>query len=320
MHGNENHAASLKYNIRRARPDESGALSALAEMAKSYWGYSREQLALWADELRLTPESIASEPTFVAEHDGELAGVVQLCTTRPCWSLECLWVHPTAIRQGVGSLLIDQAVAYARAQGRAEIDIDADPNAEGFYLRLGARRVGEVRAPIDGEPGRMRPQLVLAIGETEHETELLSFLRAQRWAVEATSSTTQAPQAAIIGIAVSDALELVFDTLTTSRKAANLRANPRIALVIGGWSDSDPRTVQYEGIADFPAGADLERVQQTYFAAFPDGTTRLAWPDITYVRVKPTWVRYSDYRVDPPRIVELELSGGTDGARNHDSP
>jgi pyridoxine/pyridoxamine 5'-phosphate oxidase len=77
-------------------------------------------------------------------------------------------------------------------------------------------------------------------------------MRAHRWAIEATSSPGNEPQAAIIGIAVTEELELVFDTLASSRKAANLRANPRIALVIGGWNDADPRTVQYQGVADFP--------------------------------------------------------------------
>jgi hypothetical protein len=134
--------------------------------------------------------------------------------------------------------------------------------------------------------------------------ELLSFLRSYRWAIEATASPLLAPQAAIIGIAVTDTLELVFDTLASSRKAANLRANPRMAFVIGGWNDSDPRTVQYEGVADLPNGPELERLKQVYFAAFPDGPTRLSWPGITYVRVKPAWVRYSDFRSEPPAITE----------------
>ena len=141
-----------------------------------------------------------------------------------------------------------------------------------------------------------------------NEVELLSFVRSQRWAVEATASVAQAPQAALIGIAVTDQFELVFDTLASSRKAANIRTNPRLALVIGGWIDSDPRTVQYEGVADFPAGAELERLKQVYFAAFPDGPTRLSWPDITYVRVKPVWVRYSDFRSEPPAITERVFS------------
>lgn len=138
-----------------------------------------------------------------------------------------------------------------------------------------------------------------------NEADLLTFLRSLRWAIEATvSTTTLAPQAAIIGIAVTDQLELVFDTLASSRKAENLRTNPRMALVIGGWNDDDPRTVQYEGIADLPSGAELEGLKKVYFAAFPDGLTRLSWPGITYVRVKPVWVRYSDFRSEPPVISE----------------
>ena len=137
-----------------------------------------------------------------------------------------------------------------------------------------------------------------------NEGDLLTFLRSHRWAIQATASPTSAPQAAIVGIAVTDRLELVFDTLASSRKAANLRVHPRIALVIGGWNESDPRTVQFEGIADLPSGAELEAVKQVYFAAFPDGSTRLSWPGIAYVRVKPTWVRYSDFRSEPPVIAE----------------
>jgi pyridoxine/pyridoxamine 5'-phosphate oxidase len=133
---------------------------------------------------------------------------------------------------------------------------------------------------------------------------VLAFVRSHRWAIEATASLAHAPQAAIIGFAATEELELVFDTLASSRKAENLRANPRIALVIGGWNDNEPRTVQYEGIADFPAGAELERLKQVYFAVFPDGPTRLSWPGITYVRVKPLWLRYSDFLAEPPSVIE----------------
>lgn len=137
-----------------------------------------------------------------------------------------------------------------------------------------------------------------------NDEDILTFIRMHKWAIEATTSSTFAPQAAIIGIAATNQLELVFDTLATSRKAANLRANQRIALVIGGWAVDDPRTVQYEGVTDFPAGAELEWLKQVYFAAFPDGPTREAWPGITYVRVKPTWLRYSDFRAEPPVVSE----------------
>lgn len=74
---------------------------------------------------------------------------------------------------------------------------------------------------------------------------LLEFLRIHRLAVQSSVSAAGAAQAAIVGFAVTDRFEIVFDTLATTRKARNLRQNPRVALVIGGWTPGDERTVQY---------------------------------------------------------------------------
>ena len=90
-----------------------------------------------------------------------------------------------------------------------------------------------------------------------------------------------------------------------SRKGENLRRNPRIALVIGGTAAGE-RTVQYEGLADEPTGAELERLRELYFESFPDGRERQSWPGITYIRARLTWIRYSDFSPDPPAIIEFE--------------
>jgi general stress protein 26 len=136
-----------------------------------------------------------------------------------------------------------------------------------------------------------------------NRAELVQFLRRYKLAVEATLPTgAGAPQAAVVGFAVSDGLEIVFDTLESTRKCRNLRADPHVALVIG-WDHE--ATAQIEGIADFPEGQELERIRACYFIPYPDGRERLAWPGITHVRVRPTWVRFSDYTEDPPSIVEL---------------
>lgn len=124
-------------------------------------------------------------------------------------------------------------------------------------------------------------------------SDLLAFLRRHRICVQASVAPSGAPQAAVVGFAVSDDLELVFDTLSTTRKMQNLRREPRVALVVG-W-DAE-QTVQLEGIADEPQGADLARLKEVYFGVYPDGVERLAWEGITYVRVRPTWARYSDFR------------------------
>ncbi len=136
-----------------------------------------------------------------------------------------------------------------------------------------------------------------------NRAELVAFLRAQKWAVEASVAGDGAPQAAVIGVAVSDELELVFDTQVTSRKAKNLRANPRIALVIG-WDEG--QTVQYEGVVDEPQGEELVAMRRLYFERFPDGVDR-AGPDIVYFRARPRWIRFSDFRGEEPVVIEFPV-------------
>jgi len=134
---------------------------------------------------------------------------------------------------------------------------------------------------------------------------LLAFLRSQRYAVQSSSHPPGAPQSAVVGIAVSDAFEIIFDTLGSSRKATNLRRRPDIAFVIGGLIPPDERTVQYEGVVDELVGAERDRLTDVYFSVFSDGRERQQWPGLTYFRASPTWVRYSDYTQNPPEVWEF---------------
>ena len=136
--------------------------------------------------------------------------------------------------------------------------------------------------------------------------QLLRVMRSARYAVEASVTQNAAPQAAVIGVAITDAFEIVFDTIGASRKAQNLRVNRRVALVLGNCYDGDERTIQYEGLADEPDGAELRRLKNLYFEVFPDGRDRQAWPGLTYFRVTPIWIRYSNYNVNPPEIIEFD--------------
>jgi predicted pyridoxine 5'-phosphate oxidase superfamily flavin-nucleotide-binding protein len=131
--------------------------------------------------------------------------------------------------------------------------------------------------------------------------ELYDFIRARPLAVLATVSGDGAPEAALVGIAVTPDLELIFDTLDATRKFPNLKRDPRIAFVIG-WDSEE--TLQYEGLADQPDGEALEQLKKIYFAAVPDGEARQDWPGLTYFRVRPRWVRFSSY-YRPRRVDEM---------------
>ena len=135
---------------------------------------------------------------------------------------------------------------------------------------------------------------------------LLEFLRSHRYAVQSSTHSTGAPQSAVVGFAISDNFEIVFDTLATSRKAHNLRHHSPIAFVIGGLLPNDERTVQYEGIADEPTGTDRTRLTDLYYTVFPDGQERLKWSGLIYLRAAPIWLRYSNFNQDPPEIHEFD--------------
>jgi hypothetical protein len=158
--------------------------------------------------------------------------------------------------------------------------------------------------------GALRRSFSLGNASVVNRTDLLAFLRRHHLCVQASVAHSGAPQAAVVGYGVSDDLEIVFDTLGTTRKMVNLRRDARIAIVVG-WDEE--QTVQIEGLADEPTRAELARLKLVYFAAYPDGPAREAWKDITYVRVRPTWARYSDFRPGGG-VVELgeaELRGST---------
>ena len=130
-------------------------------------------------------------------------------------------------------------------------------------------------------------------------------MRSHRFAVQTSVSSSGSPQAAVVGIAVTDDLCLIFDTLDTTRKARNLRKNQAIAFVTGGLAEGEECTIQYEGLADEPEGDELRLLKRIYFDKFPDGPERERWPGILYMRVRPAWIRYSNFSNTPLEIVEF---------------
>ncbi|MCP5262365.1 MAG: GNAT family N-acetyltransferase [Rhodoferax sp.] len=168
--------------IRAARPDEWPELTRLAHAAKASWGYAAADLEAWRDDLSFSAVSIRAQPTFVVDDGGAVRAVLQLDTRARPWEIGALWVDPGAMRQGHGRALMRHAAAYALGRGQAVLAIDADPNAAAFYRGLGAQPVGEVAAPTAGDPGRVRPQLLLpldAAGDDKRPPVLRPLARAQ---------------------------------------------------------------------------------------------------------------------------------------------
>lgn len=151
--------------IRQARPEEAADLSDLALRSKAHWGYEENALATFARELTLTPGDLAERTARVAESDSAVIGFYTLSPqSRHLIELEHLFVEPHALRRGTGSLLFHDACAAARKLGFSAMVIQSDPNARGFYERLGARHLREIASSI---PGRTIPFMTYALSPDE---------------------------------------------------------------------------------------------------------------------------------------------------------
>ena len=148
-------------SIRRARVDDAQAATAVAFAAKRHWGYAETVLSDWAPALTVTAEQIAGAGTFVAVEGKRIVAVV-VASHRPNGAtaeLDHLWVAPTHMGCGIGRRLLRRLCRWAHEEKVGIVAIESDPHAEGFYLRCGARRVGELAAPLDGDPARVLPLL-----------------------------------------------------------------------------------------------------------------------------------------------------------------
>jgi GNAT superfamily N-acetyltransferase len=136
--------------IARAKSEDADALTEIAFAAKRHWGYPERWIQSWRGILTMRPEFIAANVAYVAMEDDRTVGFYLLTTENDGLHLDHLWVLPRAMGRGVGRALFEHAVAHAKSLGFSAIKIEADPNAEGFYRRMGAERVGSNVTEVEG--------------------------------------------------------------------------------------------------------------------------------------------------------------------------
>ena len=148
--------------IRLARPSEADELTALAHRAKAAWGYPSEWMSRWRGELTFTADYIATHRAFVGVEGDAAVATCVLEDFETHWSIEHLWVSPEHQGEGIGRAMVEHARRHAQESRPGPIEVLSDPNAEAFYRRLGAERVGAEPAPMPGAPDRTLPKLRFA--------------------------------------------------------------------------------------------------------------------------------------------------------------
>jgi GNAT superfamily N-acetyltransferase len=156
-------ARSTLLDLRRARPEEAAALTALALRAKRSNGYDDAFMAACTAELTVTPGHLLEREYWLAEAAGVLAGSVCLDAAPGSTDGEvhAFFVDPAWQRQGVGRRLWQKTLERATALGLRTLHLDADPFAVPFYRAMGLCVIGET--PSGSIPGRMLPKMALRL-------------------------------------------------------------------------------------------------------------------------------------------------------------
>lgn len=150
-------------SLRRAIGADAAALTLLAVASKAAWGYDSAFMHRAGPALRVTAQYVENNPVYVLEQAGATVGFFGFIASEGTAELNDFWIDPPFIGRGMGRRLWAHAVAVARDLRYTAFTIHSDPNAEKFYLHMGAIRTGTRIAP---ETGRALPLLYYRVPDS----------------------------------------------------------------------------------------------------------------------------------------------------------
>jgi predicted GNAT family N-acyltransferase len=142
--------------VRKALVGEAAVLRSICLQSKRSWGYSDEFMTRFSEQTIIDADSISTDYVVVACQGETIIGWLRMLTNRAPMILDDLWVLPTVFGKGVGRLLFTEAISVAKELGQSEFELDSDPNAQGFYERMGCMKVGETFSSMGRYIPRMR--------------------------------------------------------------------------------------------------------------------------------------------------------------------
>lgn len=150
--------------IRAGEPHEAPCLREIAMAAKAHWGYDLELVRRWA-EGDFSVQALQARELYVAESRATPVGWAAVIPQGDiCW-LEDLWIQPGWMGKGIGKLLFRHAAERARQGGAINLEWEAEPNAIGFYEKMGGRYL---RPSETTEWGRRLPVMGISLEPPEH--------------------------------------------------------------------------------------------------------------------------------------------------------
>jgi GNAT superfamily N-acetyltransferase len=138
-------------SIRRALPEEAEQLTKITLAAKRHWKYPETWIQQWLPQFAFSPQYIMEHEVWVmSANDKPIAFYSFNQIAEELW-LENMWVLPEYIGDGIGGQLFSHALERCRERGESVLKIESDPNAQGFYEKMGAQKIDEHKYELDGQ-------------------------------------------------------------------------------------------------------------------------------------------------------------------------
>ena len=148
--------------IRTVSPPEADKLMQIALAAKRYWGYPEHWIELWTPQLTFDSGYFEENESWAAEVDGRPVAFYTLLDKNGIAWLENLWVMPELIGSGIGRQLFLHALQLSHSRGYKILQLEADPNAAGFYEKMGMHKIAERSYELEGRP-RILPLMEMTL-------------------------------------------------------------------------------------------------------------------------------------------------------------
>jgi GNAT superfamily N-acetyltransferase len=139
-------------SIRPVNYLEAEALSQIALAAKRHWGYPEHWIQLWKPQLTFDADYFKVNESWAADLNGHPVAFYTLLDKNGMAWLDNLWVMPEYMSQGIGRSLFQHSMKLARLRGYKIYRLEADPNAAGFYEKMGMHKIAERKYELDGQP------------------------------------------------------------------------------------------------------------------------------------------------------------------------
>ena len=138
-------------SVRRVIPSEADVLTQISLSAKRHWGYPERWIELWKPQLTFNAAYFEANESYAADVDGQPVAFYTLLDHDGVAWLENLWVMPAYMSKGIGRTLFHHCLKLARLRGYKLFQLEADPNAAGFYEKMGMFKIAERRYELDGK-------------------------------------------------------------------------------------------------------------------------------------------------------------------------